>query len=504
MEEKHIPQPKKEGFFQRIFKWPKISFDLNKKDDRRRFLFVNLALIIALSIFGYVNLELFHYSESSEFCGTTCHTMDPQYVRYEHSEHAKVECVECHVGEGLEYFIEAKWNGMRQVYQMVTNSYPTPIKGPVHNLRPARDTCENCHSPTTFKNNIVSNIVHYDNDFDNTKVQSNLILKMGGWQQGSGVGIHWHVSNKVYYIAADHERQVILWVGIEQDDGTLKEYYARDAVAMAQSDFVEEAFEKGEVREMDCIDCHNRAAHYTPTPQESIDSAINLGLVSQDIPFIRANALELLSTTYETEAAAHLAMDGLVTFYANDDSLAKYNNEKLLDAINVLKEIYSETTFPEMESDWRTSPNNVRHTASPGCFRCHDGNHVLKDAQGEGEDGDVISVKCNLCHTVPIVGRGDDLVIEAPVIVGDVPVSHIDFRWTIEHRDISEADKQECLECHGNGFCNNGVCHNLSHPEDMLFTHPEEYAKTGGQVCYNCHQDITCARCHPGGIIENP
>jgi len=153
-----------------------------------------------------------------------------------------------------------------------------------------------------------------------------------------------------------------------------------------------------------------------------------------------------------------------------------------------------------MKLIWKTNPNNERHTPFLGCFRCHDGKHFSIGADGSEE---VISAKCNLCHTVPIVGRGNDLLVEAPVIVGTVPTSHSDFRWTIEHRNVTDADKQSCLNCHGGAFCNNGACHNLSHPEDMLFTHPEEYKKQGGQVCYTCHQNIMCTRCHPAGIFQN-
>jgi hypothetical protein len=92
------------------------------------------------------------------------------------------------------------------------------------------------------------------------------------------------------------------------------------------------------------------------------------------------------------------------------------------------------------------------------------------------------------------------MLVEAPVIVGAPPSSHIDFRWTIEHRTTTDAQRVECLNCHGTGFCNNGACHNLSHPADMAFTHPQEIAKKGDQVCFTCHQNVTCTRCHPGGV----
>jgi hypothetical protein len=156
-----------------------------------------------------------------------------------------------------------------------------------------------------------------------------------------------------------------------------------------------------------------------------------------------------------------------------------------------------------MNLNWETNPDNEKHTPSLGCFRCHDDNHVSVDTQGN-EVG-LISVECNLCHTVPIVGREGDLVVEAPVIVGKAPPSHEDFRWTIEHRNITDADKQDCYVCHGQGFCNNGACHNLSHPKDMLYKHAEIFRNLDSeQVCYACHQDITCIKCHAGGVVNNP
>jgi hypothetical protein len=153
-----------------------------------------------------------------------------------------------------------------------------------------------------------------------------------------------------------------------------------------------------------------------------------------------------------------------------------------------------------MNLDWRTNPNNERHTPTPGCFRCHDGKHVSVDANGKQE---TISVACNLCHTVPIVSTGSETLVESPVIVGNVPDSHTAFSWTITHQTITDAQKTECYQCHGQAFCNNGACHNLSHPTNMAFTHAAEVERVGAQVCYTCHQDITCTRCHPGGI-SNP
>ncbi len=489
-------------------RWTRTTIDLGNPRHRRNLLLLFLIANVLVIAFFLVNYQVYHYTESAEFCGTACHTMAPEMARYEKSPHANVECVKCHIGPGTSFFVRSKIDGLKQVYAVITNSFSRPITSPVHNLRPARETCETCHNPTQFKDNIIKNIRHYDNDEANTPVQSTLILKMGGWKESTGVsqGIHWHINNPVYYIAADEQRQVILWVGVEQEDGSLKEYFARDMLTMAQTSFVENAFENDEVRLMDCIDCHNRTAHYIPSPQEAVDQAISDGLIDPSLPYIRAKAIEVLQQPYNSTAEAYAAIDGLADFYrvSHPGSWTKPADgpSALERALETIKEIYSETNFPEMAQNWQTNPNNARHTPSLGCFRCHDGKHVSVDESGQ--EVEAISVKCNLCHTVPIVGRGDELIVESPVITGTAPESHADFRWTIEHRDVDEAEEQECYQCHGQAFCNNGVCHNLSHPPDMLFTHAEEYYTRGDQVCYTCHQNILCSRCHPGGIVSNP
>ncbi len=495
------------------FRLPRISdikIDLSRSDHRRNFLFVNLILLSIGIAFLIGGVKGYEYTESSEFCGTVCHVMEPQFVRFESSPHANIECAKCHIGPGASFFVKSKIDGMRQVYAVLTDTYNNPIKSPVHDLRPARETCETCHSPTTFKDNIVKTHQHFDEDEANTPVNNTLILKMGGWQENTGIsqGIHWHITSNVYYIAADEQRQVIMWVGVEQDDGTIKEYFSRDLLNMDRKVFIEQAREEGELRLMDCIDCHNRTAHYIPYPEQAVDKAIDSGLISRDIPYIRAKSIELLSAPFPSQEEAYTAIEGLTDYYdvrlasgggssEDDDS-----STKVLQSVEKLKEIYTSTNFPAMNLNWETNPNNERHTPSPGCFRCHDDKHVSLDVAGN--EANVVSMKCNLCHTVPIVGRGTEMVLEAPVIVGPVPTTHADFRWTIEHRTVTDAETQDCYQCHGQGFCSNEACHNLSHPPDMLFTHAEEYYQRGDQVCYTCHQNILCSRCHPGGIVTNP
>ena len=430
--------------------------------------------------------------------------MESVYLHYERSPHANVKCTDCHIGPGMLPFVKAKIAGTRELYALATDSYSRPIKSPVHNLRPARETCEECHIPTSFTDNIIKTAIHYDNDEANTRVQSTFILKMGGWQGSTGKseGIHWHITNKVYYITADEQRQSVLWMGVQQEDGSLKEFYARDMLNMSWDSYVDKARANGEVRSMDCIDCHNRTAHLIPTPKVLVDEVIDAGLISTNLPYIKAKAMQVLTTAYATKAEAYEAIYGLADFYRLNYPEVYANYRPELDAALVeLEKIYSDTHFPDMELTWQTNPNNERHNVFPGCFRCHDDKHVTIDSAGNEQES--VSAKCNLCHTVPIVGRGDDMLIEAPVIVGAVPDSHADFRWTIEHRTVTEVGQQNCYNCHGQGFCNNSICHNLSHPPDMSFTHADECRKTGNQACRTCHQDVLCSRCHSGKISDN-
>jgi nitrate/TMAO reductase-like tetraheme cytochrome c subunit len=483
-------------FIREKLKWPQpFTVDLRQASHRWRLLMGLIGLVVIGLAIVAGGVQGYLYTESTEFCGTVCHSMYPQYERYKLSAHAQVECAHCHVGEGLQPFVQSKIDGSRQLIATILDNYHRPIKSPVHNLRPARETCETCHAPTTFKDNIAKTIKHYDNDQANTLEQTTLILKMGGWNSATGIskGIHWHVSSEVYYLALDAQRQVMGWVAIRQEDGSLKEYFARDLVGMGQKAFVEEARQKGEIRRMDCIDCHNRAAHYIPYPEKEVDDAITDGLISVGLPFVRKNAVELLNAEYESNDAAFAAIDALGDSYRAD---SKNSAEAIDQMVETLKSLYSQTNFPDMNLDWRTNPNNARHTPTLGCFRCHDDKHVTVDNEGKEE---TIGVECNMCHTVPIVGKGSEMLVEAPVIIGDVPASHTEFRWTIEHRSITLEQQQACYQCHGQAFCNNGACHNLEHPADMAFTHPEEVKKVGPQVCFTCHQDITCTRCHPGG-----
>src|SRR5213595_54230 len=80
-----------------IAAFPKIDFN-NPHSRRVFFIFAGLSMIfVFMSAFG--SYPAYEHTESVQFCGQTCHeTMQPEFVAYQVPTHARVRCVECHVG----------------------------------------------------------------------------------------------------------------------------------------------------------------------------------------------------------------------------------------------------------------------------------------------------------------------------------------------------------------------------------------------------------------------
>ncbi len=344
--------------------------------------FVNL-VIVSLAAYGTV-----HHMESAEFCGTTCHTtMEPEWKAYQVSPHAKVACVNCHVGPGAEALVESKITGTRQLWQLFTNNVPTPVPAPVRNMRPARETCQVCHWAEKVHGDTLKVIREYADDDANTETVTTLQLHVGGGHAaaGAGSGIHWHmnIDNQIEFISTDSQRQTIPWVKLTDRNGTVREY-AVDGVTPEQ-------LAQGERRTMDCIDCHNRPAHtFEPAPERAVDNAIAGGSVPRTLPFARREAVAAVKDSYGSRDDARRGIDARLrkafASHASDPALPRL--------IAGVQEIYERNVFPAMKVSWGTYPNNIGHVFFNGCFRCHDDNHKSKD-------GSVIKQDCESCHAMP-------------------------------------------------------------------------------------------------------
>lgn len=375
------------------WKFPRMTVDLSRHRDRRNLLFFLGIGAFFLLITAVGSYQSYHFTESTEFCGQSCHVvMQPEFTTYKHSPHARVACAECHVGSGASSYVKSKVSGTHQLFAVILHNYPTPIKTPVKNLRPAQETCEQCHWPKKFVGNLDRTYSHFLSDATNTPFSVRLLLKVGGADPTHGAvgGIHWHmnIAHQIEYVATDEQRQVIPWVRMSGPTGAPVEYVSGKFKYDPK---------KHTIRKMDCIDCHNRPTHIFQSPNEAVDQAMSIGLIDPAMPSIKKEAVDVLTRTYVNEAEAKEKIaGGLAEKYGG--------NPHLPGAIEAVQGIYAANFFPEMKSDWHVYPNNIGHKDWPGCFRCHDGEHKTADQAQVIKAND-----CNACHVILAQGNGAEL-----------------------------------------------------------------------------------------------
>lgn len=419
------------------------------------------AVLGVLTVFvAYGSVEAWNYTNSSQFCGTTCHTMPPEYSAYQRSPHARVKCVECHIGRDVVTTqVTRKAGDIRHIVLTITEDYEFPIYSRA--MRPARESCETCHFPQKFSDDSLRQVRHFtDEEVRNVF----LLLKTGGGsaREGLGRGIHWHIESEVYYLPTDRLEQEIPYVRAVDADGNIKEYYDI-AADISPEDVAGQKLEK-----MDCITCHNRITHSIPDPNEAVDQALRRGLLPSDLPDIQEQAVALLDRRYTEYEEAVNEINALDDYYRrNHPDVYADRREEIEGTKATLLEIYDQMVFPEQKIDWETHPNNLGHIDTPGCFRCHDGKHLTGTEEA-------IRLECNLCHSVPVLAESEELVTEIEVVRGPEPTSHTHTSWIALHGDMPDSS---CATCHppadpdtdyteltgkppeSDSFCGNSACH---------------------------------------------
>jgi nitrate/TMAO reductase-like tetraheme cytochrome c subunit len=427
--------------------------DLSGPRRRRRFLAFVFVTVLFLFVSAFGSYQAFEYTESVEFCGQRCHTvMKPEFTAYLAGAHARVRCVDCHVGSGADWYVKSKLSGAYQLYSVTFNKYSRPITTPVHNLRPAPETCEQCHWPEKFFGAQMKVFNRYGNDEHNTLHQRKMLINVGGGSPTNGAveGIHWHmnIANEVLYIATDDHRQQIPWVQIKGRDGNVTVYTDR------RRQLSQDQLATSSKRKMDCMDCHNRPAHVYLPPDVAVDQSLTAGRIDATLPYIKRQGVEVLSGQYDSTELALAAIDkGIHDFYdINYPDLAAQKRQEISNAIEELQHVFQTYFFPEMKTDWQTHPNNIGHLNSAGCFRCHDGQHV-------SDTGKVISNDCTICHTtifdaqVPAAQNIKLGAFKHPVDLGALSDRRCDschvpnkpFKHPINLGDISMF---QCVVCH--------------------------------------------------------
>ncbi len=361
-------------------------FDLNSAKTRKWLLiFISITTVNVVILAG-ATYKGIHYMESTEFCGLACHSvMEPEHTAHALGAHSRVSCAGCHIGAGAGWFVKSKLDGAWQLVSVNLGLYPTPIPTPLHDLRPARDTCEQCHWPTKFVGDKLKVIKHYEENETNTELTTALLLKVGGQGLNHSTGIHWHVDPNIdIRYRSDETREEIYEVEFTDAGGTLKHFANRRAPE-----------EGGVWRSMDCVDCHNRPAHAYKSPGNEVDRAISDGLIDRTLPFVKRESMRIIQERYPSHEEARAGISAeLKKFYTeNHMEIASVQALAIDAAATALGDIYAANVFPQMEVWWDVYPNHIGHTQSPGCERCH--TRSMRTAEREQ-----VSDDCENCHVI--------------------------------------------------------------------------------------------------------
>ncbi len=456
--------------------YPRI--DLNDPRQRKLFALLLAGGSLVAILFSFFSYNAYLYTDSTAFCGTLCHhVMKPEYTAYLNSPHARVVCVNCHVGPGVPWYVKSKISGIPQVFAVLFHTYSRPIPVPIKNLRPARDICEECHWPQKFYGAQLMQYPHFRYDEKNTAEQISLLVRTGGGTPnlGENAGIHWHMAihNKVYYRATDRQQQHIPWIKVMYGDGSVAVY--KDSRVRPSDD----ELNRLPVSLMDCMDCHNRPSHIFYPPATAVDRAMEGGNISPKLPWIKKLALDALVREYAADQNVHrLIRESIEGYYTKNDP-GLQNQKNLVDqAVSTITAIYDQNVFPSMKVNWTTYPNNIGHRNWPGCFRCHDNHHGT-------ESGKILTSSCSVCHTMP--ERGPLLPLGAGTFASKEPW----HPWPLEGKHAQIL----CNRCHRAGYqppADCISCHKFSESAPMM--------STGCRTCHVKEQEVkplvSCTSCH--------
>ncbi len=365
---------------------------------RRLGIFFGLMTFVNLLIGSQATYRAVQHMDTEQFCGQSCHVMKPEFTAWKQAPHSHVECVECHLAPGASGWFAAKMSGTRQLLAVVLNSYPRPIESAIESNRlvSSAETCEHCHNRDREIGSPMKVVSSFKDDETNTSSQTVLMMLVGG--KTSGIhGAHLGPGVQIRYAAADAKRQTIPWVEYKGADGKTQTFVAAGAKGT-------DAMPKFE---MQCADCHNRPAHSFKLAARAVDEALASGKLPAALPFFKKNAVEILSSTYSGEEAAASEIPAKLDAYYKTKypEICVKNAAEIARAGGTLATLYRQNVFPDLKVTWGTYANNLGHTDSQGCFRCHDEGHT---ASG----GKTITQDCSACHQMVAVDEASPEVLK--------------------------------------------------------------------------------------------
>jgi hypothetical protein len=429
--------------------------------------------LIGLAVLVAGGITAWEYSNSNAFCTNMCHAVHPEEPKaHAQSSHARVQCVECHMGRlGTLHLMALKTTHVNELWGMIAG-YERPTQG--HTMRPARDNCEGCHWPSKRHSDTVRFKFRYADDAKSTETRYKLVLHTGAGEarEGSAKGIHWHIAQEMMFTAIDSKAQRIPLVQVKGADGKTRTWFDATAGVSRQE------AEKLPMRRLECTDCHNASGHPFANPSDMVDEAIQEGSIDRSLPSIKARALSIIAAAKPDvlvgdEAARGAIIDQLIAAAAPKGELKPEAKAAEASFAKEMRRILLTTSFAAKGIDWKSFPDNQGHKNFPGCFRCHDGKHL-------DDKGQAVRLQCTLCHALPEVVREDGARTVASTVSPDLepPPSHSEPNFMHDHRSKMDST---CTMCHGpikfgkdgGSFCSNPACHGRKWPNMNLDAEPE-------------------------------
>ena len=126
----------------------RLRLDFNDPAQRGAFAFFMsfIVVFVLMSVVG--SYKAYEFTDSVQFCGQLCHeVMNPEFTAYQLSPHARVACVDCHVGSGATWYVKSKLSGARQVFAAGPRSFTElnsrylPTTAVTKKIRPGKSGC---------------------------------------------------------------------------------------------------------------------------------------------------------------------------------------------------------------------------------------------------------------------------------------------------------------------------------------------------------------------------
>jgi hypothetical protein len=350
---------------------------------RRLAVFVGVTTLANVVIGSQLSYRAVEHMETTQFCGQSCHVMKPEFSAHAVAPHSKIACVSCHVAPGATGWLHSKLNGTRQLIEVVADSFPRPIPAGLASGRlvPSEHSCESCHAREAGRAIRVKVIPKRADDEGSSASWTVLAMKTQAIHRA-----HMGDGFSIRFAATDASRQSIPWVEVaRRPPAAGVTYFGTGATPESTAALPRYT--------MQCVDCHNRAAHTFERPALAIARAMTFGEIPS-LPYINKKGLELLQASYadEADARARIASD-LKTYYTRSHADIAASRSADIDRTgSAIFAIWSRNVFPDLKVTWGTYPSNMGHEQTPGCFRCHDGEHATADGAAS------ITPDCATCH----------------------------------------------------------------------------------------------------------